>query len=316
YLANRFQKPLYRRFQEEQTSGGLNDLLYYEPGSVRGASGPASGAAPLDKYFRGTEVVTMRSDWGDRDAMYLGVKCGTNGIAHAHQDLGSFIFYGLGEKWLIDMGTERQTYLGHQHRLPKSDFYRIREEGHNTLVFNPGPEYGQDPKGRAEIERFESSPGEALAITDLSDVYRAHATSVKRGYRLFADRTAMLVQDEFNMDQPGDVWWFAHGDAGTDYNVADSGREVTMKRNGKTCRALLLSPEGARLSVMDAAPLPTSPDPEIQNPNEDMKKLAIHLPDTSGATIAVMFVPSDSDKSAVLPRRDLVPLSDWKLNDE
>jgi hypothetical protein len=214
------------------------------------------------------------------------------------------------------LGTERQTYLGHQHGLPKSDFYRIREEGHNTLVFNPGAKYCQDPKGRAEIVRFEASPGDVFAVADLSEVYRDHATSVRRGYRLFAERTALLVQDEFTSEKPGEVWWFAHGAEGTDYTVDPSGTEVTMRRNGKACRAVLLAPKGARLTVMDAAPLPSSPNPSIQNPNDDMKKLAVHLPETRGATIAVMFTPSEDNNPVKVPKVDLAPLSAWELKGE
>ena len=72
-----------------KTRGGLNDLLYYEPLQ----SELTIDDLPLDKYFRRTEVATMRSGWADREAKFVGIKCGRNGIAHAHQDLGSFILY-------------------------------------------------------------------------------------------------------------------------------------------------------------------------------------------------------------------------------
>ena len=312
YLASRFQNPLYQYFQEQQTSGGLTDLLYYEPLQTK----LTINDLPLDKYFQGTEVATMRSGWDDRDAMFVGIKCGKNGIAHAHQDLGSFIFYALGEKWFVDLGTERQTYLGHQHHLHKSDFYRIREEGHNTLVFNPGSEYCQDPKGRAEIERFETSPADVLAVADLTDAYRDHAVSVQRGYRLLAGRAALLVQDEFTAKQESNVWWFAHGAKGTDYSINDAGTTVTLRRGEKLCRVRLLSPPNSRFLVMDAAPLSTSPNPSIQDPNDGMKKLAIHLPDTKQATIAVLFVPQSAEDGSAEISVSLSPLGDWKLTDD
>jgi heparinase II/III-like protein/uncharacterized protein DUF4962/carbohydrate binding protein with CBM11 domain len=309
YLASRFQNPLYQYFQEQQTSGGLEDLLYYEPLQTK----TKISDIPLDKHFRGTEVATMRSSWTDRDAAFVGIKCGKNGIAHAHQDLGSFIFYALGEKWLIDLGTERQTYLGHQHHLSKSEFYRIREEGHNTLVFNPGPKYSQGPKAAAKIERFETSPDDVFAVTDLTDAYSAHATSVQRGYRLFAGRTALLVQDEITAQQTNDLWWFAHGAEDTDFSIDDSGKTVTLRRNDKLCRVHLLSPVNAKLQVMDAAPLPTSPNPDIQNPNDGMKKLAIHLPDTKEATIAVLFVPQSAEATPPGLSKTISPLQSWHL---
>ena len=312
YLANRFQNPLYEHFQEQHTSGGLLDLLYYEPLPTK----TQISDLPLDKYFRKTEVATMRSAWSDPEAAFVGIKCGKNGIAHAHQDLGSFIFYSLGEKWLVDLGTERQTYLSHQHHLPKSNFYRIREEGHNTLVFDPDAGFCQDPKGSSEIVRFDTSPADVFAVADLTDAYRDHALSVERGYRLLGDRTALLVQDEFTAKQEADVWWFAHGDKGTDYTVDDSGTTVTLGRGDKRCQARLFSPSGAKFTVMDAAPLPSSPNPEIQNPNKGMKKLAIHLPNTRQATITVLFTPYPADKSPAEIPVKVTPLADWKLADE
>jgi hypothetical protein len=292
YLAERFKNPLYEQFQLQQTSGGVNDLLYYEPVPTN----LTIEDLPLDRYFRRTEVVTMRSTWDDPDALFVGVKCGKNGIAHAHQDLGSFIFYALGEKWFIDLGSEHQTYLGHQHGLPRSSFYRIREEGHNTLVLNPDEGYSQDPKGLAEIIRFETSEDEAFAVADLTDAYREHAESVQRGYRLVNGRTALLIQDEIALKQEGDVWWFAHGAKGSTYEIDESGTTVTIRRGDKLCRAYLLSPLEARFSMLDAAPFSTSPNPSIQEQNEGMKKLAIHLAETNQATIAVLFVPQSADE--------------------
>ncbi len=307
YLASRFNKPLYEYFQLRQTNGGLQDLLYYEPLP----QAPSVDTLPLDKHFRKTEVASMRSSWTDSDAMFVGIKCGANGIAHAHQDLGSFILSALGEKWLIDLGTERQTYLSHQHHLPKSDFYRIREEGHNTLVFNPDPKFCQDPKGTAVIERFVSTAEGAFAVTDLSAVYRQHAQSVQRGYRLLDGRSRLLVQDEIRAGRKAEVWWFAHGEKGTRYELSDDGRSVTMRRGEKRCLVQLLSPPAARLQVMDAAPLDSSPNPSIQNPNEGLQKLAIHLREVSDVTVSVLFSPHAAGQTPPEFAIPAQPLSKW-----
>ncbi len=309
YLANRFQKPLYQHYQTQNTSGGLMDLLYFEPLQTQWSIDDL----PLDKHFRGTEVVTMRGDWNDHAATFVGIKCGRNGIAHAHQDLGSFVLYASGEKWLIDLGTEHQTYLSHQHHLPRSDFYRIREEGHNTLVFNPGPSYCQNPKGFAEIERFEASAEDVIAVADLTDAYRKHAASVRRGYRLLAGRSALLVQDEFTAKEESDVWWFAHTAKDTDYVVDDPATSVTLRRGDQSCRVELLSPSDAKFLVMDAAPLPSSPNPRIQESNRGLKKLAIHLPKAKHATITVLFEPEPDKMQVTKTDRHLSSLDDWKL---
>ena len=309
YLAQRFENPLYQHFQLERTRGGLYDLVYYRPleGDV------AVQDMALDKHFRVTEVATMRSSWTDRNALFAGVKCGKNGIAHAHQDLGSFIFYGLEEKWLIDPGTESQTYQGHKHHIPGVNFYRIREEGHNTLVFDPEEKVCQDRRGSSKIVRFETSPSDAFAIADLTHAYRKHAASVRRGYMLLGHRRLLMVQDEVRGAKGGDLWWFAHSAPRTEFALRKSGREATLKRNGKTCYAFLLAPEGARFEVMDARPLPTSPNPDIQNKNKDMKKLAVHLTGMKDVTIAALFAPVFDFEPEPKPARAVKPLDEWRI---
>ena len=309
FLADRFKNPLYLNFQEQRARGSVYDILYYRPFE----SELAIQDVKLDKRFRVTEVATVRSSWTDRNALFAGIKCGRNGIAHAHQDLGSFIFYGLGEKWLIDPGTERQTYLSHQHHLRKWNFYRIREEGHNTLVFDPGEKFCQDPKGKSEIVRFESSPKEAFAIADVTHAYRRHAASVKRGYRLIDHRRAFLVQDEIKGRKESDLWWFAHAGAGIGCTASESGQSAVLERNGKKCYAHLLAPAGAKFVAMDAKPLPTSPNPDIQNPNKGMKKLVVHLPKVRDVTIAALFVPAYDFEPAPTAMPDVTPLESWKL---
>ena len=309
YLAARYQNPLYLHFQDQRARGTVDDLIYYEPFE----SDLAIQDVPLDKYFRATEVVTARSSWTDPNALFLGVKSGKNGIAHAHQDLGSFIFYGLGEKWVQDMGTEGQTYQSHKHHLSHSQFYRIREEGHNTLVFDPGKGYSQDRKGESKITRFETSPGDVFAIADLTDPYRKYVTSAKRGYRLFDQRRVLLVQDEIQTKKETELWWFAHGTTGTVMTLKEGGREAIMERNGKLCHAYLLSPAGATFEIMNARPLPTSPDPEIQQQNKNVKKLAVHLPKTQNVTISVLMVPRFAFDPESKPLIHLAPLDSWKL---
>ena len=311
YLAARFRNPLYLDFQRRNASGDAYDILYYEPFEAELALQDVA----LDKCFKKTEVATMRSSWTDRNALFAGIKCGRNGIAHAHQDLGSFIFYGLGERWVLDLGTEGQTYQSHKHRLPRHHFYRIREEGHNTLVFNPGEKYSQDGRGKAVITRFESSAKDVFAVADLTHAYRKHAKSVRRGYRLLNHRRAFLVQDEIQGNAPSDLWWFGHSFPGIPGEVGASGKQATLKVNGKTCHACLLSPEGARFAFMDARPLPTSPDPDIQQQNKGATKLAVHLPETEDVTIAVAFAPVYDFEEEPSMAFDVTPLETWEVAD-
>ena len=311
FLASRFQNPLYQQFQEQHALGSVYDILYNRPMKYESTLGPAK----LDKYFQGAEVVSLRNSWADRNALFAGMKCGRNGIAHAHQDLGSFVFYGLGEKWFIDPGTESQTYQTHKHHLPRKDFYRIREEGHNTLVFDPDKNFSQNPNAFSQIVDFQSSSREAFAIADLTQAYSQYASSVRRGYRFFDHRRRFLVQDEMNTDGEHDLWWFAHGSEGSVIDVDDTGRIALLKRNGKTCRAYLLYPKDASFTVMDAKPLPTSPNPAIQTSNSKMKKLAIHTKVFGKTTLAVMFEPTYDFETMPAQLPEVLPISEWKLTE-
>ena len=307
YLAARFKNPLYLYFEEKNSSGSVNDIIYHEPLK----SDLSIEDVPLDKYFRKTEVATMRSSWTDPDALFAGIKCGRNGIAHSHQDLGSFVFYGLGEKWAMDSGTEPQTYQSHRHHIPRHHFYRVREEGHNTLVFNPTDKYSQGRKGESKIVRFESTPDAALAVADLSDAYSDHGVSVTRGYRFLNQRRSFLVQDEIKSEKANDLWWFSHSAPGMELSLDPSGRTARVQRRKKSCYVTLLSPSSAKFMVMDAEPLPTSPNPDIQSSNKGRKKLAIHMPDAKDVTITVLFTPVNDSEGKPSTSAKVEPIASW-----
>ena len=88
----------------------------------------------------------------------------------------------------------------------------MRAEGHNTLVLNPSPTPGQDPKAAAKIISFEDKPEQGFAIADLSAAYAAAAQKVSRGVALL-NREAVLVQDEIEAEHSPDLWWFMHTSA-------------------------------------------------------------------------------------------------------
>lgn len=119
----------------------------------------------------------------------------------------------------------------------------------------------------------------------------------------------VVLQDEIEADAPADLWWFAHTQA--DVKLNDSATLATLTINGKQLQARLMSPPGARFQVMDATPLPSSPQPAKQNPNTGMRKLAIHLPGTSKTRIAVAFVPVVAGAPDV--PLSLKPLSEWSV---
>ena len=245
----------------------------------------------LDKHFRGAEVASMRSSWSD-DALVLGIQAGDNANlgSHRHIDLGSFILDALGQRWIMDPGTERETYQTHRNKRQKKEFYRIRAEGHNVLVLNPGEGPEQKLDAVAPISVFESTPENASAVVDLSSAYSDHAQKVVRTFEM-RDRKQVVLTDELEAKDHVDLWWFLHTEAEIEVDV--SLREAILKQNGKTLLVKIEDgPSLAEFEVRDAAPLPTSPNPE-QASNEGIHKLVVHIEDVLRFKLVVSFTPGE-----------------------
>jgi len=303
WLARKFNQSVYAWYARTMASPHPLDLLWFDE---RGNE-PAKEKLPLDKYFRYVEVATMRSAWNDRNAIFVGFKAGDNKFNHSHLDIGTFVLDALGYRWAIDLGSDNYNLPGYFGRQRWS-YYRLRAEGHNTLVINPSQEPDQDPSAVAKIVRFVSSPDKSFAVADLTPAYARHAEKVLRGVMLDRRRGFVLVQDELALKQPGEIWWFMH--TPTEVKLSDDGRVATLMQGDAQFRAVLLSPENAHFSVMDARPLPTSPDPAGQNPNKGIRKLAVNLREVKSARVSVALLPlRKGEEPKELPSP--TPLDSW-----
>ena len=125
------------------------DLLWYD----RAGTSPKAAGWPLDKYYRGAEVALLRSEWDNPQALFVGFKAGDNKANHSHLDLGSFVFDAAGVRWATDLGADNYNLPGYFSSLPgystgpRWNYYRLRAEGHNTLVINPGEHPRSGPVG-------------------------------------------------------------------------------------------------------------------------------------------------------------------------
>jgi hypothetical protein len=270
---------------------------------------------PLDKYFRGAEVALLRSDWDNPQALFVGFKAGDNKANHSHLDLGSFVFDAAGVRWAADLGADDYNLPGYFSSLPgystgpRWNYYRLRAEGHNTLVINPGGAPDQDPSARARIIRFESAPKQAFAIADLTPAYSKDARRVMRGIALL-DRDKVLLQDEIQADKPVELWWFMHTAASV--TIESDGHAANLQQAGAQLRAEILSPAGATFQVTDAQPLPSSPHPDRQAKNDGIRKLAIHLTGINDSRLVVLLVPKPTKVEGTAQAPKLSPLSEWQ----
>ena len=106
-------------------------------------------------------------------------------------------------------------------------------------------------------------------------------------------------------DKPGNLWWFAHTPAKIE--LSKDGSVATLSLNGKKLTARILAPKQSKFEILKAAPLPGSANPEKQNENRGIQKLAIHIAQSAATTVAVVFDTDPANGAA----SEVVPLANW-----
>jgi hypothetical protein len=279
WLAQKFNRPDFAAYQFRHTKVTPFDVIWYRPSRVEKAK-PA-----LDKYFPGAEVVTMRSAWDDPRAFFVGFKAGRNKVGHSQLDLGTFVLDAFGYRWAADLGLDDYNLPGYfNFSGERWDYYRLRAEGHNTLVFNPGEKTDQDPDASIVISDFTSQSNLCKAVVDLSAAYGVG--NVQRTFA-FRDRKSLLVKDEIKTGNPVDLWWSVHTPA--QISLSNKGFIATLRQGAELLIARIQSPADAKFTILDAQPLPGTPHPARQDKNTGIRRLAIHLPGITNVQLAVTF---------------------------
>lgn len=318
WFARRFNKPEYAWYERTNGSGEVLDLLWYDTRGTNAVADPQ----PLDIWFRGAtaetnfntqDVVTMRSAWENTNATFLATKAGETGASHGDLEAGTFVLDALGVRWASDLGSDDYGLAGYFSEPQRWTYYRLRAEGNNTLVINPGSGADQVDGSISPVVTFATEPNaeRAATVMDLTAAY-AGATKVARGFQLFNRRKHVLVQDEIAMGAAANVWWFMH--IGSDKTVAiEPDGSAVMLTKGSARMWLKIVSGGGAFQLMDAVPLPTSPNPAGQNANTGQKKLAIHLTGVTNTTLAVYAVPLSAGENPPATLPVIVPLANWAI---
>ena len=243
-----------------------------------------------------------RAVWTDPHGLFAGMQARARPVNHQHLDIGSFVLDCEGERWAVDLGADNYNLPGY-FGGNRYEYYRLRAEGHNTLVIKPGVGPDQNPSARCKIERFVSQPDHAFAVADLSDAYDGVADCVERGLALLG-RRHVLVQDEISNPR-GDVWWFMHTQAKV--KLDDDHRMAKLEQNGRKLTARLLSPKDGQLQVMDPTPFPSSPHPVKQGENTGVQRR--FLPPAVEVVVLAGNCPAD-EQPTHMESKDK-PLKDW-----
>lgn len=314
WFANRYNDPdlgWYRRSQlDSGTPPSELDLLWYNPDNI---SDTNEVSLDLDKLFQGVNAGSMRNAWDDPYATFVGFKGGSNTYNHSHLDLGTFVLDALGERWANDLGSDNYNLPGYFSSTGRSNYYRLRTEGHNTLVLNPSYEDGQIANAKANIIGSGFSPQQAYMITDLSAAYATHATQVKRGIALLDHRRQIVLQDEVKMKAPGDFFWFMHTSA--QIEITDGGKSALLTSGDKKMWAHILTTDAdVSFEIRDSEPLPASPNPSGQAVNVN-PKLAIRGSEIDELRLSVLFVPLMAWEELPTQLPAVTPLEQWDIPD-
>jgi hypothetical protein len=303
WLARRFQQPTFAWYARQITQIHALDLLWF---SADGQDPESEGLAP-DGYFPSTQVLTLRSGWRDRDAVFVGFKGGTNRTPHSHLDLGSFVLDAQGLRWAVDLGPEDYDVPGYFDD-GRWDYYRTRAEGHNTLVINPGKGPDQNVKACAPIIRSAFEPGRSFAIADLSSAYQPQAVRVWRGLALL-DRQRVLIQDEIQATRPAEIWWGMHTPA--QVHLSEDKKSALLSLGSSHLQVRILSPAAATFTCLNSRPLPGSPHPPGQTLNDGISKLAVVLREVGEVRLAVLLEPVSAGREPLAAPVALKALSEW-----
>ncbi len=303
YLSKIFKSSIFAWYPIKYLRYHPLDLIWYE-----NYISPEKANLPLDKYFRYIEVVTMRSGWVSKDELFVGFKGGKNSFNHSHLDIGSFVFDALGYRWAVDLGSDNYNLPGYFGR-DRWNYYRLRAEGHNTIVINPDKGPDQQTDGISNIIKFVSKDDYSFAIADLTDAYRKYSKNIKRGILMNKKDKYLIVQDEIELKDKGEIWWFLHTPA--EVEIINQGEEAILKQGQANLFLKIIEPKDLKILIFPAKPLLSSPNPKGQNPNEGIKKIVLNIKDTEKITISVLLKPYILKNELIIPF-DFKFLNDWK----
>lgn len=310
YLADKYDKPgiakaRYNEMINYNIYPTTLDLIYCNTNQLTQDSD-----YPLDRYFKGTEDVSMRTSWEDINGTYLSFHGGYAHVNHGHVDSGTFVIDMLGERIASDLGADSYTHpLYFASGNARYKMYRVRPEGHNMIVINPDESEGISLTSFAEVEKFVSGERGAYSVLNLSDAYQAYVTSYKRGYKLENDRRSVVIRDELSLKKGSSGYWFMHTMA--DVEIVDNNTAVLTKNGKKFLVRFSTNILDYTLSEMEAKPLPTSPVVADQADNSKYTKLALKFSASGDIYIEMKVIPYDDPESS-LPMIES-PIAEWTI---
>ncbi len=225
-----------------------------------------------DVYNVENSTVIMKSGVasGDTTVAFHG---GANDDGHGHLDIGSYQFDMEGVRFAIDLNRENYNLrdTGHYNMdtakvlYPNGapwtggHYYRIKGEGHNTVVanrsvinkkeitydatkksYNRTGTYDMNGSAKSKFIDMKFGDTESYAILNMTETNDIFDCAI-RGVKLDKSKKMIIVQDDFVAKEPTDFMWSMHLPAGASVTFSRSDKRATIKAaNGTTIIAQIV----------------------------------------------------------------------------
>jgi hypothetical protein len=260
------------------------EIAWYDPRGDR----PSDAELSRDAFFESAQdAVTMRSAWDDPHALYVGFKGGDNRVNHGHLDIGSFVLDAQGVRWVLDLGSDDYNMPGY-FGGKRWQYYRMNNRSHNTLVIG---DKIQNPKAASRVTAFKSTPERTVAVIDMTDAYSGQVKSARRGMEML-DGRAVHVRDELTGLKEPVRWGIV-----TEARIELDGNTAVLTQDGKTLRAEILEPAGAKFQIVSTKP-PTAQ--EKQNKGTQMLAITIEAGPSGNVALSVLMQPETGAKPVMV----------------
>ena len=256
-----------------------------------------------------TPVSLMRTAWGTKDAMYVGIKGGMpSDNTHNHLDQGSFVIDAQGVRWAIDLGPQDYGSL-EKHGLSIWDntqnsdrwtIFRYNNLAHNVFSIN---DKLFNVKGCAEIKSQKNTPKLKETMIDLSSLYDGQLAYASR-YVAIVNEEYIEIKDEVRTNaEPADLTWRML----TKAEVKAVGGGFFLIQDGKS---LFVSvPVGSEPFVM-----PATPPSEFDAPNPGVSIIGykMKLTPKTTQTLTVRLFPQSMEKTQEICDR----VARWQIQNQ
>lgn len=150
----------------------------------------------LDYYFKSTEVMTSKADMNPQKGLFLAAKGGHNAESHNHNDIGNFVVYKNGTKFIVDSGNMKYSKITFSPL--RYTLWTTRSTHHNLPVIN-GKEQKDGRDYASKNAEYKTNENKVIFSLDIKDAYE-NREDIEKWVRTFEydkENQNIIVTEDF-----------------------------------------------------------------------------------------------------------------------